>query len=266
MQRALWEILLLSVPAGVLGAWVVMRRLAFMSHALGHVTFPAVVVAYLAGWSVFGVALSTTIAVVLALALLARRVELGDGVAVAVVLSTMTALGALLVSNIADPGVGADSILFGSLLALDGADVARTAVVALVALAVGTGLGRPLLAATFDRDLARSAPLPVVALEGALLVALAATVSVAVSIVGSLMLSAVVLVPAATARTLSRRWWTLQIAGVALAATTGVVGLWLSVRLDAPPGACIAVVAVALYAAISAVPSFTTPQSPTHVT
>lgn len=244
MQRALVEILILAIPSGILGSWVVMRRLAFLSHALGHVTFPALVVAYLAGWSIFGTALAASVVAAVALGVLAERRELADGVAVGVVLSASVALGAVLVSAIATPGVGAGTLLFGSLLSVDDGDIARSAVVAVASLAVGAGLGRQLMAATFDPAHARAAGLRLRTLDVLLLATLAAAVSVAVTIVGSLMLSGLVLVPAATARLLTSRRTTLQLAATVLAALDGVVGLWLAVRLDAPPGACVALVAV----------------------
>ena len=106
MRRALLEVLLLAVPAGLLGAWVVLRGLAFFTHALGHATFPALVIAYLAGWSVFGAAFVASLALALGLSRLGERPELAEGVAVAVVLSAAVALGAVLVSDVSDPGVG----------------------------------------------------------------------------------------------------------------------------------------------------------------
>jgi ABC-type Mn2+/Zn2+ transport system permease subunit len=251
MQRALVEVLLIAVPAGLLGAWVVLRRLAFLGHALGHVSFPAMVVAYLAGWSVFGAALATTLAVALGLGVLSRRPELAHGAAVAVVLSAMVALGAVLVSDVSDPGVGANSLLFGSLLAVGGDDLARSAVVAALAVVVGLVAGRAWLAVALDASSARAGGLPVRALDALLLAMLAASVSVSVAVVGSLMISGLFLVPAATARLLTRRLWTLQGLAVGLAALEGAGGLWLSVRLDAPPGACIAAVATAVFVVVA---------------
>src|SRR5262245_7383601 len=252
MQRALAEVLLLAIPAGLLGAWVVLRGLAFFAHALGHATFPALVVAYLAGWSVFGAAFVASLALALALSRLGERPELAEGVAVAVLLSAAVAVGAILVSDVTDPGVGANTLLFGSLLAVADADVARSGIVAGVTLVVALVAGRAWLAIALDRGTARAAALPVRSLDAALLVLLAAAVAVSVSIVGSLMITGLFLVPAATARLLTRRLWSLQGLAVALAAVEGVVGLWIAFRLDAPPGACIAALAAAAFVAVAA--------------
>ncbi len=252
MRRALIEVLLLAVPAGLLGTWVVLRGLAFFTHALGHATFPALVVAYLAGWSVFGAAFVASLALALGLSRLGERPELAEGVAVAIVLSAAVALGAVLVSDISDPGVGANSLLFGSLLAVADADVTRSAIVAAAAIVATLAAGRAWLTVAFDRGAARASALPVRSLDALLLVLLAAAVAVAVSVVGSLMVSGLFLVPAATARLMTRRLWTLQVLAVALAAAEGAAGLWIAYRVNAPPGACIAAVAAGAFVLVAA--------------
>ena len=65
MQRALVEVLLVAIPAGLLGTWVVTRKLAFVTHAVGHATFPALVIAVIAGWSLTGTSLVAAVAVAL---------------------------------------------------------------------------------------------------------------------------------------------------------------------------------------------------------
>jgi ABC-type Mn2+/Zn2+ transport system permease subunit len=251
MQRALLEVLLLSIPAGLLGAWVVTRRLAFLTHALGHATFPALVIAVIAGWSLFGAALVASVLLALGLSWLSERPELADGVAVAVVLSAALALGSVLVSDVVAAGVRTNALLFGSLLTVDNADLARGAVVAVLALAATAALGRRWAFVAFDRDVARAAGLRVRTLDAMLMLLLAASVAVAVSVVGSLMVSALFLIPSATARLVARRVPALLVGGVILAAADGVAGLWIAFRLDAPPGACIGVVSAGVFAVVA---------------
>ncbi len=251
MQRALVEVLVLAIPAGLLGTWVVTRRLAFAAHAIGHATFPALVIAALAGWSLFGTSLVAAIAIALVLTWMSRRPQFAGGVAVAIVLSASLALGAVLVSDIGDPGTRANALLFGSLLAIDNVDIVRTVVVAILALALTLGLGRDLASATFQRDLAIADGRGVVAIDVVLMVMMAVTVAVALPAIGSLLVAALVLVPSATARLCTRRIPTLHVVGVLLAAAEGVAGLWLAYRLDAPPGAGIAVVAAAAFVIVA---------------
>jgi ABC-type Mn2+/Zn2+ transport system permease subunit len=252
MQRALTAVLLLAVPAGLLGTWVVTRRLAFMTHAVGHATFPALVIAALAGWSLFGASLGAAIVLALGLAWLGARRELAGGVAVAIVLAACLAIGAVLVSDITDPGVRANSLLFGSLLAIGWNEVTRIAVVSLLAVCATVAFGRDLAATTFHRELAIADGRRARLVDVVLMVLIAGTVAVAVRTVGSLLVSALLLVPSATARMVTNRIVTLHAGGILIAAVDGVAGLWLAYRLDAPPGAGIAVVAAGVFAIVAA--------------
>jgi len=251
MQRALFEVLLLAIPCGLLGTWVVTRRLAFVTHAVGHATFPALVVAALAGWSLFGTSLVAAVLLALGLAWMSTRPELSNGVAVAIVLSASLALGAVLVSNISDPGVRANGLLFGSLLAIGWTEIIRTAIVGALAIGLTLVAGRDLTAATFQRDLAVADGQRVRTLDVVLMLLLAATVAVAVRAVGSLLVASLLLVPSATARLVTRRIATMHLVGVGFAAGGGVIGLWLAYQLDAPPGAGIAVVASAVFVSVA---------------
>lgn len=252
MQRALLEALVLAVPSGLLGAWIVTRRLAFVTHAMGHATFPALVIAVLAGWSLFASSLIAAIVLALALAWLARSRELAGGVAVAIVLAASLALGAVLVSDVADPGLRANTLLFGSLLAIGWDEVLRTAVVAVVTVACTVAFGRRLAAATFHEELATADGVRVRLLDAGLMVLLAGTVAVALVAAGSLLVASLLLVPSATARFVTTRLLALQLAGVAFAAFDGVAGLLLAFHLDAPPGAGIAAVAAGVFVLVAA--------------
>lgn len=251
MQRAAIEVVLLAIPAGLLGTWVVARRLAFVTHAVGHATFPALVIAVLAGWSLTGTSLATAILLALVLGRLAERPGLAAGAAVAIVLSAALALGAVLVSDIADPGVRTNGLLFGSLLAIGWTDVTETAIVAGIVVVCSLALRRQLAAATFQRDLAVAEGQRARAIDAVLMVLIAATIAVAVRAVGSLLVASLVLVPSATARLITRRIVSLHLVGIALVAGEGLVGLWIAYRLDAPPGAGIAVVGAAVFVLVA---------------
>lgn len=252
MQRALVAVLILAIPAGLLGTWVVTRRLAFMTHAVGHATFPALVVAALAGWSLFGASLGAAIVLALGLTWLGTRRELAGGVAVAIVLAACLAIGAVLVSDITDPGVRANGLLFGSLLAIGWDEVTRIGVIALLAAGATAALGRDLAATTFHRELAIAEGRRARLVDLVLVLLIAATVAVAVRTVGSLLVAALLLVPSATARMLTGRIVALHAVGVAIAAADGVAGLWLAYQLDAPPGAGIAAVAAGVFVIVAA--------------
>jgi len=251
VQRGLIEILILSVPAGLLGTWIVMRGLAFFSHAVGTAAFPGLVLAdglgFAAPLGAFAAALLFAMGVS---ALRGRRS--GQDTAVALVLAGCLAAGVILASDVFGSGSNIETLLFGSLLLVDAGDIGLAAGAAVATLVAGALLGRHWLRAGFDSGLAGPAwPDPRV--FDAVLIGLVAFATVAaLTVVGALLVTALFLVPAVTARLLTDRLRSWQLLSVGLVALEGVVGLWLSVETDAPPGATIACVAGAGFVVVAA--------------
>ena len=252
MQRALLELALLSVAAGALGAFVVLRRLAFATHALGVGAFPGAVVAYGVGFSAFLGGLVSSLLLALGLALLGRRRDLDTAAATGLLLAGALALGSLLVSDVFSQDARVDTLLFGSLLGVTGADVWRSAAVVGGVAVAALALGRGWLLVAFDRESAPVFGFRPALLDLALTGVLAVTAVATVDAVGSLLVSALFVVPAATARLVARRVPALVAGAAALALAESVVGLWLAYRLDAPPGATVAICAAVTFAAVYA--------------
>jgi ABC-type Zn uptake system ZnuABC Zn-binding protein ZnuA/ABC-type Mn2+/Zn2+ transport system permease subunit len=249
VQRGLLEVLLLSIPAGILGTWIVLRGLAFFSHAVGTAAFPGLVVAAGLGWPApAGAALAAT-AYTFGVEGLASRRESDRETLTGLTLVGALALGVILASDVFHSGANVETLLFGSLLLVGSHDVRLAAIAAALSLALTVILGRHWLATGFERQTARSLGVRAALLDTVLLAAVAFAVVAALSAIGALLAAALYVVPAATTRLWFRRLATWQAASVALAAAEGVVGLWLSVELNVPPGAAIAVLAGGVFAA-----------------
>ncbi|MDX6609668.1 MAG: hypothetical protein QOF85_1593 [Solirubrobacterales bacterium] len=248
VQRGLLEILILAVPAGLLGTWIVLRGLAFFSHAVGTAAFPGLVLAdglgFAAPLGAFGAAVVFTVGS----SLLGRREEEANDSAVAIVLVGCLATGTILASDVFGSGANIETLLFGSLLLVDSGDIALASLAAGLTLIASLLLGHRWLAVGFDP--AGDGPFKGRSrvFDTALLGLIALAITAALSIVGALLVTALFVVPALTARLFFERMLSLQLASVALVAAEGAVGLWLSVKTDAPPGATIAVVAGAVFA------------------
>jgi ABC-type Zn uptake system ZnuABC Zn-binding protein ZnuA len=245
VQRGLVEVLILSVGAGVLGTWIVLRGLAFFSHAVGTATFPGLVLADGIGFSAslgaFGVALLFTGSVYG----LVRRRGTGYDSLTALVLVGCLAAGVILASDVYHSGSNVEQLLFGSLLLVDGADIRLAVVAALAIVAGNVAFGRRWLAAGFDElggPHSSGGWLEIVLLG---LIALATTA--ALGVIGALLVAAIFVAPAATVRLFANRMLSWQIGSVLLAAAEGTVGLWLSVKTNAPPGATIATLSGAVF-------------------
>src|SRR3954463_14827941 len=123
IQRGLIEVLLLAVLAGVLGTWIVLRRLPFYTHALGTATFPGLVVAGPWGVSAQLTALAWALGLGGALERLSRTRRMDTDAAIGLLLVAALAIGVILASDVYHSGAGVDRLLFGSLVAVKPGDL-----------------------------------------------------------------------------------------------------------------------------------------------
>src|SRR4051794_1429223 len=231
-----------------MGTWIVLRGLAFYSHAIAAAAFPGLVVADGLGFAPLLGALGAAGAFAFAGAGLARSRRDEYASFTALVLVGALALGVILASDVFHSGANVETLLFGSLLLIDRTDLAVAAVASVAALLLTIALGRRWLATGFDPVTARAFGARSAVPEAVLLVLVAAAVVASLDALGALLVSALFVLPAATARlwTSTLRSW--QIASVALAAVEGTLGLWLAFEANVPPGAAIAVIGGAVFA------------------
>jgi manganese/iron transport system permease protein len=240
LTRALIEVLLLAVAGGVLGTWIVLRRLAFFTHAAGSATFPGLVVA--APWGVPAqvAALGAGLLYAGGLERLVRRRGVAPDAATGLLLVVALAGGTILASDAYPAGMGVDQLLFGTLLGLDDSDLALSAAIALLAVGATASLGRTWLATGFDPRSAAAIGVRSGVGDALLLAGLALAVVAALPAVGALLVGTLLVVPAATARLLTDSVRTMQPLAVAIAAAEGVGGLFIAYEWDLPPGPAIA--------------------------
>ena len=249
MQRALIAALLVGVTAPAVGVFLVQRRLALMGDGIGHVALTGVALGFLLGTApvVTAVVAATVGAVVIEL--VRQHGRTGGDVALALLFYGGIAGGVLLI-GLAPGGSNANllSYLFGSLTAVSPTDVVVICALSGALLLTLAVVGRQMFAVCHDEEYAKVAGLPVRFHNLLLAVMAAVTVTVAMRVVGLLLVSALMVVPVATAQQLVRGFRATVVvallAGV-LASTSGVVG---SYYVDAAPGALIVVLALAGFA------------------
>jgi ABC-type Mn2+/Zn2+ transport system permease subunit len=246
MQRAILEMTLLALAGGALGCWVVLYGFSYAAESMAHSLFPGLVLAAIAGAPLLLGATPAIILAALAIALVSRLPGVGRDVAVAVVVTTMFGLGALLALSPSSPP-GIENLLFGDILApSDGDLISAAALVVAVAIALGLLHGR-LLATGFDRGAARALGLSPALADTALLVLLAAATVVAVQGLGNLLVVAVFVGPAAAARNLSDRTGPMIAVAAAIAVLAGLAGLYLSYYAGTAGGASVALAILVAY-------------------
>jgi manganese/iron transport system permease protein len=259
MQRALLEVLLLGALAGVVGVFVVLRRLAFVSDALTHTIFPGVVIAHLLDRSLLLGALAFgVLTAVLLTGITAGSRRVGADAALAILLTSFFSLGVLLVSRTRTYTADLTVFLFGRVLAVDRADLLQTLALAAVVAAALWALRKELVLRAFDPDGAAAMGYRTAALDLALNLLIALVVVAAVKAVGTVLVVALIIVPAAAARLLADRVATTAVLAGALGALGGWLGLAASYEVSVDhgvrlaTGATIVVVLVALFALAAA--------------
>jgi ABC-type Mn2+/Zn2+ transport system permease subunit len=251
LQRAMLEMLLLAVPAGLLGSWIVLRRLAFFTHAVGTASFPALVLASAWGIAPQLAALAAALGFGVAQERLVRSGRLAGDAATGLLLVGALAVGVVLASDVFESGAEVDTLLFGSLIGLTERDVWLSALVAVGAIGLDAALRRHWLAAGFEPDSARALGLRPAVTDRLLLVGVAAAAVVALDAVGALLVTVVLVVPAATIRLLTHRLRTLQLGAIALAAAEGVAAVALADELNVGAGPAMAVLGGAIFVVVA---------------
>ena len=228
MARALVEVLLLGLVGGVVGVHVLLRRLAFLSEALQHTVFPGIAIAFVTGQSLLVGALVAALATIVLLGLLARRPRIDPDAALAVLIAGAFALGVVLVSHRSGFQHDLTSLLFGRILVVDTRQLIETAIVTVVCVAVVVALHKELVLLAFDPGAASSLGYRTGWLDLALNVVVALVVVAEVRALGTVLVVAFLVTPAAAARLVCRRVVSMMAVAVVLALVCGWVGLALS--------------------------------------
>ncbi|MEZ5381538.1 MAG: metal ABC transporter permease [Microthrixaceae bacterium] len=234
MRQAFLAGTLVALAAGLIGYFVVVRRDAFAAHALAHIGFPGATGAALVGLPVtIGLAAFCVVGA-LTIGALGKRVDRRE-VATGTVLAFATSLGVLFASMATGSTTTLTSVLFGNLLAVTPGQLATFAAITLVLVAALGTIARPLLFASVSPEVAEARGVPVRALGMAFLVLLALVVAMATQVVGTLLLFALVVTPAATALTLTARPAAVVAGGTAVGVGSVWVGLVVSAMFNLPP-------------------------------
>lgn len=246
-RTALLELALLALAGGLLGAWIVLRRLAFFAHATGTAAFPGLVAAEAAGVSPRLAALVVGLGFAGGVERTGRSGRPTDA-ATALLLVAALGTGIVLASDVFESGAVVDRLLFGTAIGLGSADVAFSAVAAALAAAGTAALGRAWTATGFDPGASAALGLPSRRVNRLLLVLVALAAVASLPAVGALLVAALFVTPAATARLFARSVRGLLAGSVILAEVLGAAGLYVSFWLDLPPGPAVAVLGGAAYA------------------
>ncbi|GGJ13272.1 metal ABC transporter permease [Streptomyces brasiliensis] len=253
MQRALLAAVLVGVTAPAVGIYLVQRRQALMGDGIGHVAMTGVGLGFLLSWSPVWMATAVSVLGSVLMELIRWYGRTRGDIALAMLFYGGMAGGVMFI-NLAPGGSNANltSYLFGSLSTVSQSDVTAICLLAAFVVLVTLGLRRQLFAVSQDEEFARVTGLPVRALNLLTAVTAAVTVTVAMRVVGLLLVSALMVVPVAAAQQLSRSFAATFAIAVAIGVTVTISGTITSYYQDVPPGATIVLLTIAAFLALTA--------------
>ncbi|UUS30970.1 metal ABC transporter permease [Streptomyces changanensis] len=253
MQRALLAALLVGITAPAVGIHLVQRRQALMGDGIGHVAMTGVGLGFLMSANPVWVAGLVSIAGAVLMELIRMYGRTRGDIALALLFYGGMA-GGVMLTSLSPEGSNANlmSYLFGSLATVSAEDVTAICVLAGFVLAVSLGLRRQLFAISQDEEFARVTGLPVRALNLLVAVTAAVTVTVAMRVVGLLLVSALMVVPVAAAQQLTRSFRSTFAVAVLIGTAVSLAGTVTTYYQDVPPGATIVLLAIAVFVLFAA--------------
>jgi len=246
MRHAFEAGTVVAIVAGIIGYFIVLRRSSFAAHALSHIGFTGAAGAVLLGVNPLVGLLVFTSAGGLAIAALGRKAASRD-VQIGTVLAFMLGLGVLFISLYSGYATEAYSLLFGEILGISNTDVLVTLIAGLVLLLAVIILYRPLLFTSLDEDVAEAKGVPIFLVGMIFMLLIAIATSIAVQVVGVLLIFALMVVPAATAQRIAQRPIQGIIISVLIALCATWFGLFISFYLPYPVSFFITSMTFAIY-------------------
>lgn len=237
---------------GLVGVFVVLRSMSYIGHGLSHAVFGGAAVSSVAGVSYFlGAGLWGVLAALL-IGRVAARPGIGADAAIGVVTTASFAIGLAIQSRSGSVSGSLDTILFGNVLGVFDRDVVAVSVVGVAVLLFVVASRRELTFLTFDPDVARTSGVNVGLVDALFMIALSATVIVSVRVIGALLISAMLVLPAGTARMLTDSITRMLVLAPALGATFGLIGMYVSWYAEIPSGAMITIVGAGVFGVVYA--------------
>jgi ABC-type Mn2+/Zn2+ transport system permease subunit len=245
-------VLLSGGLGGLLGCYVIFRRLGFMSDALSHAVLPGVVIAFLfaGATAILYGALAAGVVAAVAIGLITRERRIQEDAAIGIVLTGAFALGIVLISTSRTYATALEDFLFGNVLLVSTEDVWLTLALAAVVAAALLVFHRRFVLRAFDPQLAEAMGFNGLLLDLILLLLLAATVVVSLRAIGNILVVAFLITPAATARLLTDRVPTMLVVSSLIGAGTGLAGLVAAYQLNVSSGSFIVCLMTAVFALV----------------
>ena len=243
MRNALFAAILSSVACGIIGTYVVVRKIGFISGGIAHTAFGGIGLGYYLGVNPLVGIIPFSLAAALGIGLLTRKAKVAEDTAIGAFWAAGMAIGVILIGLTPGYAPNLFSYLFGNILTVPSSDLKLILMLDLMIALMVWLFSKEFLAISFDEEYARISGLKTVALDLLMLCLIALTVVIMVRVVGIVMVIALLTIPAAVARNFSRTLQGMMALAIAFSVMFSIAGLWLSWVFDVASGATIILVA-----------------------
>ncbi|WP_036915459.1 anchored repeat-type ABC transporter permease subunit [Propionimicrobium lymphophilum] len=247
LPKALIVTVACSLIAGFIGTYVVLRGMAFIGDAVAHSVFPGLAIAFVLQGSLILGGVAAGLATAVLVTIFSQNRRLKEDSVIGILFVSAFALGIVILSRAPGYSGSLQSFLFGSITGISDSDVTGVLVAALVIFVVALAFNKELIAVSLDRESAKASRLPVFWLDLLLYSLVTMVVVIAVQSVGNILVLALLVTPASTARLLTDRIGVMMSLAPLIGALSAVVGSYLSWAVDLPAGGSIVLTSTAIF-------------------
>ena len=247
MQRAFIAGILVSLLTGIISAFIVLRKMSFIGAGISHAAFGGVAIGFFTGLNPLLTAIVYSILIAIGIEATGRRGRVSQDVSIGIFYSVSMALGIALVSLSKSYNVDLFGYLFGNILAITAGDILLTVIIAAAVAGMMLVFLKELFLITYNEELASVSGIRVKLLNTLFLVALSLSIVVAIRLVGIIMVSALLVIPGATARLFAKSLLSMIVLSCITGTASVILGLFLSYQYNVAPGAAIVLTAAVIF-------------------
>lgn len=242
MQRALIELLLIAFISGLVGTFLVLKNTAFISEGLSHGVYPGIVLSFVFGINNLIGAMVVGILSILGITLTSRDRKVSENNAIVIFFTTLFAVGVILRSLTINTAVSLTDFLIGNILGVSDTDILITFIFTLIISIIFYKLFKSFIIAAFDKEYANALGIKTDRLDLILNIVIAISVVISIQAVGNILVIALLIVPAVTARLVVKKVNDMVILTIILSLIGSILGLYFSYYLNIATGATIILV------------------------
>jgi zinc transport system permease protein len=247
MQKAFLVGIMVSLISGLISVFIVLRNMSFIGAGISHATFGGVAIGFFAGINPTITAIFYSIAVALGIEFVSRKGKISEDVSIGIFFAGSMALGIVLISLSRGYNIDLFGYLFGNILAITDREVLLSVFVSVVVIGIIVLFLKEIFLTTYSEEIARVSGISIRAINTLFLVLLSITIVITMKIVGIILVSALLVIPGATAQMYAKNLYSMIATSCGVAVFSTIFGLILSYELDIAPGGSIVLTAAAIF-------------------